>query len=288
MWGMNVSALKMLVDHFDPILITAFRILVSGLAVLIAAAFLGIFRFPLKSEWWVIFSISLFNVILHHGLVAIGLETTSAINGGLILGMVPLITMVMAGIMLKQFVSNWKILGFIIGFIGVVITTSVGDEGYSTVSIGDVLVFLGVVVQGLSFVLISKLKPTFDPRLFTGYMMVVGAICLIIYSKLVNKDFTALVHLFDWKMASIFIFSAVFATAFGHMTYNFAIKKVGPAESAIFINLNTLFALLGASVFLGEIINVYHIAGFIFILVGVFFGTGASETVYKKFTRRQQ
>src|SRR5690606_38744098 len=103
MWGMNVTALKVLVSNLDPILMTSFRMFIAGLAVLVICYFIGIFRLPMKSEWMVIFIISIFNVILHHGLVAIGLETTSAVNGALLLGMTPLVTMILAGLILKQF-----------------------------------------------------------------------------------------------------------------------------------------------------------------------------------------
>lgn len=288
MWGLNVSALKMLVISFDPIVITGFRILVAGVAVLIGCYGLGIFRLPYKNEWKIILSISVFNVVLHHIFIAVGLENTSAVNGSLIIGMAPLITMVISGILLKQFVSRWRVFGFILGFVGVAITTLVGEDGFAAVSIGDLLVFLGIVVQGLSFVFISKLKPSFDPRLLTGYMMMVGSVCIILYSFILKKDFTELASLVDWKMASIFIFSAIFATAFGHMTYNYAIKKVGPAESAIFLNLNTLFALIGAAIFLGEVIHLFHVIGFIFIIVGIVFGTGASESMYRRYRDRRK
>ncbi|MEC5423220.1 DMT family transporter [Virgibacillus sp. C22-A2] len=279
MWGFNVSALKVLVDAIDPMLLTSFRIMTAGIIVLIVCYFMGIFRLPFKHEWLVIFYISIFNVILHHSLVAIGLERTSGINGGLILGMMPLVTVMMALIILRERISWIRISGFILGFIGVVVTTLTGADGLASVSLGDFIVFLAVVVQGFSFVLISKLKPTFDPRLATGYMLVLGAVFIFLFGQIFNPGIQEVTSLFDWKLGSVFLFSAVLASAFGHMTYNYAIKKVGPAESAIFINLNTLFAIIGASVFLNEIITKYHVVGFILILSGVFIGTGAVEYV---------
>ena len=75
----------------------------------------------------------------------------------------------------------------------------------------------------------------------------------------------------------IFFASAIIATAIGHMIYNNAIGKVGVAESAIFINFNPFFALIGAVIFLDEQITASQIFGFIFILVGVLFGSGAFE-----------
>ena len=88
--------------------------------------------------------------------------------------------------------------------------------------------------------------------------------------------------LFSWKIGSVFLFSAIVATAFGHMVYNYAIKNVGPAETTIFANLNTIFALLGAALFLGEAILPNHYLGLVLIMVGVFFGTGTFEYLVRK------
>ncbi|MBP1948307.1 DMT family transporter [Virgibacillus litoralis] len=282
MWGLNLSALKVLVDAIDPMLLTSFRIMTAGIVVLVICAVMGIFRLPRKHEWLIIFYIAIFNVILHHSFVAVGLKLTSGINGGLILGMMPLVTVMMTVIILRQRVTWLRVSGFILGFIGVVVTTLTGAGGLAAISLGDFIVFLGVIVQGFSFVLISKLKPTFDPRLATGYMLLIGSFFIFMLSQAFGSEIQEITYLLDWKLGAVFLFSAVFASAFGHMTYNYAIKKVGPAEAALFINMNTLFAIIGASIFLNEVITVNHIVGFILILSGVFIGTGAVEYMLMK------
>ncbi|NIK12440.1 DMT family transporter [Alkalibacillus almallahensis] len=282
MWGMNVSALKVLVDAVDPLLLNSFRVFTAGVAVLIICMVLGIFRFPRKSEWAVMAYIGAFNVVLHHAFIATGLEGTSGVNASLILGLVPLVTVLMSVIFLKQKVNKLRMTGFLLGFSGVALTTLTGDGGLGSISYGDVLVFLGVVVQGFSFVLISKLKAEFDPRLITGYMMVFGSFFIFGLSQLLGANVSEITSVFDWHIGGVFLFSAICATAFGHMTYNLAIKKVGPAESAIFTNLNVLFAMIGSAFFLGDVIMVEHVVGFVLILIGIFFGTGALEYLLKR------
>ncbi|GAA0469709.1 DMT family transporter [Alkalibacillus silvisoli] len=277
MWGLNLSALKVLVDAIDPILLTSFRVFTAGVAVLIICYVMGIFRLPYKSEWLIMLYIGTFNVVLHHSFIAVGLERTSGVNASLILGLMPLATVMMAVIFLKQRVNFLRTLGFILGFVGVAMTALTGDDGLGAISLGDGLVFIGVVVQGFSFVLISKLNASFDPRLITGYIMVFGSVFIFVLSQIFGASVSEMTRVFDWHLGAVFLFSAILATAFGHMTYNFAIKKVGPAESAIFINLNTLFAIIGAAIFLNEVVTIQHMIGFVFILVGIFLGTGAIE-----------
>ena len=287
MWGLNVSALKTLVDAIDPMLLTSFRIFTAGVAVLIACGIMGILRWPYKHEWLTIFSIAIFNVILHHIFIAVGLEMTTGVNASLILGLTPLVTMMMAVVFLRQHVTWLRVVGFILGFLGVVVANMSGAGGLGAITIGDFIVFLGILVQGFSFVMISKLKPTFDPRLATGYMMVIGSVFIFIISQAFGSEVQEITSLLDWKLALVFLFSAIMATAFGHMTYNFATKQVGPAETAIFINLNTLFAIIGSAVFLNEVITMNHLAGFVLILFGVLIGTGALEYLMLKRKKTQ-
>ena len=281
-WGFNLSALVVLVNSIEPITLTAARIFVAGIAVLGITKLTGIFRLPTKDEWKTILIITIFNVAFHHIFLALGLTRTSGVNAGIILGAAPLVTMVLSIIILRSSISRLRALGFLLGFIGILITSLAGAEGMDAVSLGDVMIFLSMFMQAFSFILISKLNPTFDPRLLTGYMLLIGSVFIFIISGLFEGTFAQLAQLFTWKLGGIFLFSAIIATAFGHMTYNFAIKNVGPTETTIFVNLNTLFALLGASLFLGEPILKNHYIGLIFILVGVFIGSGTVDYLIKR------
>ncbi|UOQ94514.1 DMT family transporter [Halobacillus shinanisalinarum] len=279
LWGFNVSAIKVLVSNMDPILLTSVRIFTAGIAVLAILGFMKILRLPTKKEAWIIFYISIFNVIAHHSFMALGLLYTSGVNAGLIVGMGPLLTMVLSTILLSKKVTIFKSFGFVLGFVGVIATTLTGAGGMTAVSIGDVMVFISIAVQAFSFILISKMNPELDPRLLTGYMMVLGSIFIFFISMMVETNPGQITQLFDVKLMLIFLFSALICTAFGHMVYNFAIQQVGPAESAIFINFNTFFAIVGAALFLNERIMASHIAGLVLIVCGVLIGTGAFEYI---------
>lgn len=281
-WGFNLSALVVLVREVTPMTLTSVRIFTAGVVVLLITRFMGLFRWPTKSEWKTIGIITIFNVALHHTLLAVGLTSTSGANASVILGSLPLLTMILSVFLLKQYVSRVRMIGFVLGFIGILFTSLAGTETLGALSLGDVIIFLSILSQAFSFILISKLNPTFDPRLLTGYMLVVGSFVVSFVALFIERDVGQLRVLFSWKLGLVFLFSAIGATAFGHMIYNYAIRHVGPAETAIFTNLNTLFALIGSALFLREVILFNHYVGLVFIVVGVFFGTGAFEYIVKK------
>ncbi|MUK87578.1 EamA family transporter [Ornithinibacillus sp. L9] len=287
-WGFNVSAIKILVANVDPILLTSVRIFVAGISVLVILAFFKILRLPTKREVIVIILISLFNVVIHHIFISVGLSKTSGVNAGLIAGTTPLFTMVFSIIFLGNRVSKLRLFGFLLGFIGVATTSIAGSGGIASVSVGDILVLLSILAQAYSFILISKLNPELDPRLLTGYMLLFGSGLIFIASLFEGSDFRQLTKLWSWDVGLVFIFSAVVATALGHMLYNFAIRKVGPAESAIFTNFITFSALIGSAIFLGEAILFTHIIGLVLIVLGVLIGTGVVEYWWRKSRKKER
>lgn len=285
-WGFNVAAIKTLVTYIDPLLITAVRIFTAGIGVLIICYFMRIFRFPSLKETGIILTIGFFNVIAHHSLMAAGLLHTSGINAGLIAGINPLVTLLFSVLFTSMEVTFQKVIGFLLGFTGVAVTILAGSDGTTAVSVGDLLVFLSIIAQSVSFILISKMKPEFDVRLFTGYLLVVGSIVIFFLGLAGGGNLNELGQIFSLKLGFIFLFSALICTAAGHMVYNYSIQKIGPAETTIFINFNTFFALVGSVIFLGESMRIHHFYGLIFIVCGVLIGTGAIENLIKKRYRR--
>lgn len=280
-WGFNLPLLKYMITLMAPITMTSFRVLLAAIAVFIILGALKLVRLPTRTEWKYILLGSLLNVVLHHYFLNMGLARTTGTNAGLILGTGPVLTAVIVSLILRNYPSKTQWIGFLLGLIGVssVILVSGGING---LALGDIFVFLAIATQVLSFLIIAKAAKTLDPRLLTAYMMLIGSPILIIISLIQEPGeittFITVPPIF-W---GAFIASAIIGTAVGHMLYNHAVGKVGPSKAAIFINLNTMFSLLGSALFLGEIITARHLIGLILIITGVILGSGAAEDLWKK------
>ncbi|ARD48620.1 DMT family transporter [Sporosarcina sp. P33] len=276
-WGVNVSALKYLVTYFDPITMTSLRIMSAASLVFLILFFLNKVRLPKNREWLYIIGGAATNVVMHHYFLAEGLSRTSAANGGLILGLGPLLTATLAVFILKEKITGIRTLGFLFGGIGVSIVVLGGSGTVGKPSFGDLEIFLSILSQAVSFMLIKKASRTMDARLLTGYMMLAGSIILVVIARI--KEPGGFAELSEGTAAvwGVFMFSALIATAVGHMAYNSAIQTIGAARASIFLNFNTFFALIGASIFLGESIYPAHFIGLIFIVAGVICGSGSLE-----------
>ncbi|WP_248278373.1 DMT family transporter [Bacillus sp. DNRA2] len=271
-WGLNVIATKLLVTSFSPVTITAFRIFAASICVFIILGAMKKVRIPTKREVKFIIIGGLFNVVAHHFFLSLGLKETTASNGGLILGLGPLLTTILAIAFLGATLTMARIVGVLLGFTGVALVV-LKNGNVSGVSIGDLFVFISILSQAISFIFISKIAKTLDPRLMTGYMLLFGSLVLFVISLVVEpKGLQSLANgsALVWL---VFFASAFIATAVGHMVYNFSVGQIGAAETSIFINLNPFFALLGAVIFLHEKIVLSQIFGFCFIIAGVVVGS---------------
>lgn len=281
-WGMNVAAMKYLTSEMGPVTMTSLRILLAGVTVFAILAVFKMIRKPKGAEWSYVAAAAALNVVVHHYLISVGISLTSGTNSGLIIGTSPIMTAVFSLLLLKLSPTKWQWLGFILGFAGVTATVLAGNAETSSGSIGDLYILLAILAQVMSFMIISKASKTLDPRLLTAYMFVFGSVGIFFISLIQEpgewRRFAEMEPMF-WM---VLIGSGIIATALGHMLYNHAIGKVGPSKAAIFINLNTFFALLGSAWFLGETITYYHIVGFVVIVLGVLFGSGAAEELWRK------
>ncbi|WP_250129862.1 EamA family transporter [Jeotgalicoccus sp. WY2] len=63
-------------------------------------------------------------------------------------------------------------------------------------------------------------------------------------------------------------------TGFGYIIYNSAIQQIGAGQTVIFNNFVPFFGVVFSVIFLNEMITASQVIGFIFVVIGVLFGTG--------------
>ncbi|EAE5903995.1 DMT family transporter [Listeria monocytogenes] len=283
-WGFNVTMTKVLVSYFPTVTMTSFRIFTAAITVIIILFITKKLRLPTKREFGLILLASIFNIVIHHFFLSNGLKLTTGTNAGLILGSAPIVVAIFSVLLLRERIGAWRALGFLAGIFGVSLVVLSNGTGISGISLGDIDIFIAMASQAFSFIIIKKLAGSMDTGLMTGYMLFLGSIMLFGLSRFMEPGgMSELVAVHSWKLWLLFVVSAVVATAFGNFVYNYAVGKIGPSRSAIFMNFNPLFSLIGALLFLGEAIKIPQLVGFVFIIIGVLLGSGAlMDLIYER------
>ncbi|GGJ65326.1 drug/metabolite transporter (DMT)-like permease [Anoxybacillus voinovskiensis] len=286
-WGGNVVAIKLLVNAFTPITITALRLFGAALTVFVVLAVMRqSFRLTAR-QMAAVFLVGLCNVVGHHYFLATGLTKTTASNAGIILGMSPLVTALFAAVLLRDRLRPLKLLGIVLGFTGVVFIVTHSSAKIGAVSIGDVYIVGAVLTQAISFIFIKKLAQTVDVVALTAWMLLMGSTILFLIGLATEQGGLGQLAKGSGSIWFVFFASAVVASGIGQMIYNRAIQRLGASEAAVFINLSPFFSLVASALFLGETIHLVQWFGFLFIVIGVLLASGALEELVLSSSRKQ-
>jgi drug/metabolite transporter (DMT)-like permease len=275
-WGLNVIAIKVLVDAYPPITITAIRVTIAGLCVLLYTWIREGFHPMNRREWFFLFILVLTGIYFHHFFLSLGLKYTTSSNGSLILALNPLTTALLAFVFLRDPLSFYRALGILSGFFGVSLLVLRGsDTLVPVIQMGDLFIFIAMFSQALSWLFVRKVVATVPVNQVTGCSFLFGGLFLFLTGMTMEgTPLSAVISSVSLLMWVLLLSSALLATALGGMIWNHGIHVLGPAQTAIFINMTPLYGLVGAALFLGEVISWSHIIGFLFIATGVFLGSG--------------
>lgn len=273
-WGLNVVMVKYLTGYMHPFMVASIRMTLAGLAFL---PFIwrkyGYYRLTGK-QWVAVFIIAFTSVAINQLFFAYGTLWTSATNSGLILGLNPLATALLAAAFLSEKLTWRLLIGIVMGFSGVllVVTSKSGGGDLELSGWGDFLMvisMLGYVVGGL---VIKKVSKEIPMLIITAYTTIMGAILLNAASLIAEgPSIYGQIHLSGMALAVLFI-SAWGSTSLGTIVWNNGIKLLGAGKTAIFLNGIPFASMLGAAIFLGEHIRWIHIAAFVLTTAGIMLG----------------
>jgi drug/metabolite transporter (DMT)-like permease len=273
-WGLNIVALKFLVENFPPITMTSFRLLAAGLVVSAVLIFQHNLRSLSRQEWTYTIYAALFGIVGNQILLSLGLMQTTVSNAGLILALVPLASYIFTALFLKDRLTMLRLIGVGFGVFGVALVVVETKGNLGTVGIGDILIFGAMLTQAVSYIFIKKASDTLDNKQMTATILIAGALILFFVGLLIEPNGVIYMKSGTAEIWIVFLLSAVFATGIGHMLYNAEVHKIGVRQAAIFTNLVPFFTLIGSAIFLGELIGMIQIIGFLIIVTGVILGTG--------------
>jgi drug/metabolite transporter (DMT)-like permease len=281
LWGLNMVMLKVLVEDLPPQTMTAFRIMTAGATALIIILFGKSLRRLSKKEWVYTLFGMVFGVILHHLSMAMGLTMIDASNASLILALVPLTTAILGILFLGERLTKPRLLGFMLALVGVFFIQGGSISGFQ-LSQGELLLFIAMLAQAVSFIFVKKATATLDSKQVTTIMYLAGSIGLLVISFITEPGGVSQMTSGSTFTYFLFFASGIVATGIGYVVFNAAIQQIGAGQTAIFNNFVPFFGVVFSVIFLNEIITVSQLTGFVFIVAGVLFGTGYIEKLRLK------
>lgn len=278
-WGANFIFAKLALRSLEPGVLATFRFLTASLTVLVFFMLKpGSLKWrTVKPKFGIICFSGFIGVFIYNLMMFVGLKTTSATNGALIMGLNPMFTLLFSALLLKTKINRYQVFGLVLSFSGVLFIISGGHlrvlMGLEFV-IGDLLLIISSLVFGLYNVINKKYLSDLDALNLTAFTTFPAAFMFSMWTLFSTN--LSQIHLEAVAIIGV-VFMGVFGSVLAYYFWNRGVKELGADASAIFINLVPFFAAL-MSLFIGQSISTIQLLGGVLVIGGVYTSTKFKST----------
>lgn len=253
---------------------TASQIFFAGLRFTLAGLLVIIFMSFVKRRFLVprslktfgrISLLSCFQTILQYILFYIGLAHTNGVKGSIIEASNVFIAIFVASLIFKQEkLTTKKLIGSLIGFIGVVIINLKGLT--FDLNIGDMCVFLSTFAYAVSSVLLKRYSTEEDTVMMSGYQFLFGGIIMTLIGLLMGGRLTVFT-----SQGIVLLVYLAFISAMAYSLWAILLTYNPISKVAVMGFLNPVFGVILSAIILneGDIINIRSIVALILVCVGI-------------------
>jgi len=207
-------------------------------------------------------------------LVYVGLQSTTALNGGVIPVARPVIIIILAWLLFRSTVRPNQWAGIAIAMVGVVLVITRGDAAVLAgfeFNRGDLwLVVSSVGIAGY-MVLVPRAHGLVHPMVLVQTTMVLGSLLLLpVYlweTGLWTEAGRPMV--LDWTSAGAILYVAIFPSILAMYMANLGIEALGPARAGIYNYFQPLFVAMMAMPILGEELRWFHPVALGLVIAGI-------------------
>lgn len=235
-------------------------------------------RDEIRRQWPKLALLGLLGMGLWQGLAYVAAETTTATNMGILAAMVPLLTVLLSALILREPPSLGGVLGGVLAFLGVTVLLGRGNPLsllQLEVAFGDALMVVAATCYALYGVMLKRWSMNLPP-----WVMLYAQVCfavLILLPPYLMGPMTPI----NSQNIGLIAYAGIPASIITTFLWMRAVRQIGANQSSIFINLMPLFSALIAMAFLGEQVDSFHFIGGMLILAGVIM----AQTLTRPLTR---
>jgi drug/metabolite transporter (DMT)-like permease len=228
-------------------------------------------RQVLKDRLPMLFLQGFLGVACFNTLVYLGVQHTQATNAMLMQTAAPLMILLLGALLFGERAGKRQWLGVALSMTGVLVLISRGQFEVLTgfaFNQGDLWIFLAMLSWSF-YTITLRWRPTeLDGLTFFGFSVLVGVLVLL--------------PLMLWEQGGEFVipttepflltvlYMAIFPSILAFLFWNLGVERLGAATAGLFLHLMPMFGLLLATVFLGESLGLYHLAGILLIFAGLY------------------
>ena len=264
-WGNSFVAIKILINYLSPTTIAALRFLIAS-PLFIAVLFLK------RKEWhmeredvgkFLLFgflSVPIYHVFLNYGTQYIPAGTVT-----ILIALNPMITALLASLMIGERIGKRKAGGIALGFAGAAAIAFSGGGLQWGHAVGVVLVVLATTSWASYTVMSKPMLKRYHPLQLTAYIALIGTAMMFPSWPLMFKEASAL-STNAW-LAMFYI--GFICISIGYSIWYWALSRKEASRTATFVYFIPISGMIGAYFILGEVPGMLAILGGSLVLTGI-------------------
>lgn len=196
--------------------------------------------------------------------------TNAGIAAVLVVGLIPLATLMVSGMALREGLGAARVGALLLGAAGVLVVG--GQRGLRIEASGGFLLGAACLVAdagcfAVYSTLIRGLRARYSPLTLTAGMMLAGTLGLLVLSAFTD-DWRLLLRLSAGQWLAV-VYLAAICSVLAYFAYNSALTRIEASRAAVWLYLEPPVALLLGALLLGEPITLATVAGGLLIVGGL-------------------
>jgi drug/metabolite transporter (DMT)-like permease len=290
LWGISFVATRAALREISPVTLVFTRFALGTALLFALLAVRRRLTAPPRSAWPALVSMGFIGVFVHQMLQAHGLELTTAVHAGWLIGLIPIWAALLAAAFLRERFGVRKIAGLLLGFLGAALVVTRGDPSAGLLSLpsarGDLLILASTLNWAIYSVVGRGTLARLGSARATAFAMLAGWLMLLPFFvfRAGWNEYPAL-SASGWGAV---LFLGIGCSGLGYLFWYAALERLETSRVASFLYLEPLVTLAAAVALLGEPVQATTVAGGVLVLAGVSLVQGVRSPSDKSIGRKWQ
>lgn len=286
-FGLNLPIARSLIpDEISPLSLNFFRM--GGAAILFwtASLFIKKTRIPLR-DIFLLFLAGMLGILINQIAFIVGFSSVSPVTASLLITLLPVITMLLAFLILREPISWMKVVGIAVGASGALLLILGNTSGHGQNSLrGILLILFSTTCYALYLTLFKRLVSTYHPVHLMKWMFLFSIIISIpiCYTDFVNTPFSELNTNAYLRIA----FVVIMATFVTYLLIPVGQKTVRPTTLSMYNYLQPVIASVIAILVGMDSFGFENVLSAVLVFAGVYIVTQSKSKIQMEMQRRRK
>jgi len=276
LWGLSWPATKLALETVPPLWLAAMRFGSAALCLFTLTALRGSFRFPPRSDWPIVVSIGVLQMMTFTGLGMIAMTHVDTSRAVLLAYTTPLWGVILAGLFLRQAPTRLQVLALLVGMTGIVLICSPMEMDWQSpgAAMGTAFLLIAAICWSVVILHIKRHRWTATPMTLAPWQMLIAVVPLAGLAYTFEGTPTAIE--FDLRLVELLVFIGPVATSACFVIAAEYGRRISTFAMSNFTLGVPLIGILSSVMLLGNALSTLFIVGLAFVIFGMILAASAS------------